>query len=99
MIAKIYLIWVLAMSVVAILAFGIDKRRAVVGKTRISEKALHSIALFGGWPGSLIGQRLFRHKTVKLSFRLVLWSIVGIHLCGILLWIFGGDNLQGIWIG
>lgn len=80
MLLKFYLVLALVMSVITFIAFGIDKRRAVSGKQRISENSLHVMSLLGGWPGALLGQKLFRHKTVKLSFRLVLWSIVGFHL-------------------
>ena len=71
------------MSVVAFAAFGIDKRRAQQNKNRIAEKQLHMFALFGGWPGALCGQRWFRHKTVKLSFRVVLWLICFLHILAI----------------
>jgi len=47
----------------------------VVGRTRIPEAVLHVVALLGGSPGALIGQELFRHKTRKHAFRLVLLAI------------------------
>ncbi|MGV8663884.1 DUF1294 domain-containing protein, partial [Pseudomonas aeruginosa] len=33
----------------------------------------------GGWPGALVAQQVFRHKTRKLSFQLVFWGIVLLH--------------------
>lgn len=87
-IAYVYLAAVLAMSVIAFAAFGIDKRRARLDKNRISEKRLHLFALLGGWPGALLGQSWFRHKTVKLSFRVVLWLIVAMHAMLILGWLW-----------
>ena len=91
-----YLILVAIMSVVAFAAFGIDKRRAQTNKRRISEKQLHLFALLGGWPGALLGQRWFRHKTVKLSFRMVMWLICAVHILAIavVLWKFG-RNIVG----
>ena len=91
-----YLIIVAIMSVVAFAAFGIDKRRAQMNKHRISEKQLHLFALLGGWPGALLGQRWFRHKTVKLSFRMVMWLICAVHILAIaaVLWQFG-RNIVG----
>lgn len=81
-----YFAVLLVMSVVAFAAFGIDKRRARLDKNRIPEKRLHLYALLGGWPGALLGQRWFRHKTIKLSFRFVLWLIVAVHVMLIAGW-------------
>jgi len=68
------------MSVVAFVYFGIDKRRANLDKHRISERQLHLLSLFGGWPGAVIGQQKFRHKTIKMSFRVVLCTIIACHV-------------------
>ena len=49
-----------------------DKRRAVKGKWRISERTLILFTLaFGGF-GALFGMYIARHKTKRLRFRLVL---------------------------
>ena len=50
------------MSTLAFALYGVDKRRAARGAWRISEATLHTIELLGGWPGALLGQRMFRHK-------------------------------------
>jgi uncharacterized membrane protein YsdA (DUF1294 family) len=63
------------MNVVALLLYGYDKRQAIAGGVRIPEAALHVVALLGGSPGALLGQELFRHKTRKQAFRLVLAAI------------------------
>ena len=46
----------------------------------MSERTLHLMAFLGGWPGALIGQRQFRHKTQKVSFRIVFWILVVLHV-------------------
>ena len=79
-VGKLYLILVPVMSLVTFTAYGLDKRRAVSGRDRIRERTLHLFALLGGWPGALLGQRFFRHKTIKFSFRAVLWLIVAVHV-------------------
>lgn len=77
---RIYFWTTLAMSLTCLIAYGIDKRRANREKRRIPEKTLHLLEVLGGWPGAVLGQQMFRHKTVKMSFRLVLWTIILLHL-------------------
>ena len=68
------------MSLVAFVAYGIDKRSAQAGRRRIPERSLHLLAFFGGWPGAWIGQQLFHHKTRKVNFRVAFWLVVALHL-------------------
>jgi uncharacterized membrane protein YsdA (DUF1294 family) len=74
------------MSVVAFAAYGIDKHRAVRGGWRVREATLQVIALFGGWPGAWLAQRVFRHKTSKSTFMIVFWAIVALHVCALAWW-------------
>ncbi len=67
-------------SIAAFAAYGLDKRYAQAERWRVSEKTLHWLDALGGWPGGLIAQQVFRHKTQKLRFRMVFWLIVIIHL-------------------
>ncbi|MBC2834963.1 DUF1294 domain-containing protein [Paragemmobacter straminiformis] len=60
--------YVLVASVLAYVAFAIDKGRAERGESRIPEATLLTLALFGGWPGAKLAQRRLRHKTRKPSF-------------------------------
>lgn len=71
------------LSCAAFLAYGWDKRQAIKGRWRTPEKTLHLLALFGGWPGALFAQHLFRHKTQKLRFRVVFWLCVVLHLAAV----------------
>ncbi len=66
-------------SLFAFGAYGLDKRRAVRDGRRIPERVLQASALLGGWPGAFLAQQVFRHKTLKASFRLVFWGIVLLH--------------------
>ncbi|MHC4878777.1 MAG: DUF1294 domain-containing protein [Planctomycetota bacterium] len=67
-------------SLVSFILYGFDKRRARRDGQRVPEKRLHVLALLGGWPGAMLGQRLFRHKTVKVQFRIVFWLTVACHV-------------------
>jgi len=70
---------VAAIGLAAFASFGWDKRRARRGKRRIPESTLHMLELFGGWPGSYLGQRIFRHKTLKQSYQVYFWLIVFLY--------------------
>ncbi|BBP76860.1 DUF1294 domain-containing protein [Pseudomonas gingeri] len=66
-------------SLLAFFLYWSDKRKARNDTWRTPEKVLHGVELLGGWPGALIAQQAFRHKTRKLSFQLVFWAIVLLH--------------------
>lgn len=57
------------MSVVAFILYGADKSAAQRGAWRTSEQTLITIGLVGGWPGALLAQGIFRHKSSKRSFQ------------------------------
>ena len=73
-------------SIVTFAVYGIDKRRAVCGGRRVPERTLHGLELLGGWPGALVGQRLFRHKRRKLTYMLVFLGIVALHMAFWIAW-------------
>ena len=66
-------------SVVTFLLYWSDKRKARADAWRTPENVLHALELAGGWPGALLAQQLFRHKTRKVSFQVVFWFIVLLH--------------------
>lgn len=76
----IYVSVVLVMSIICFAAYGLDKQLAVNGSRRVPEGTLHLLALLGGWPGAMLGQRHFRHKTKKLSFLIEFWLVVVLHV-------------------
>lgn len=47
---------------------------------RIPERHLLAWDLFWGWPGGLLGQKLSRHKTVKISYRVFFWLLVTVNV-------------------
>jgi len=66
----------LGISAGAFIGQWIDKRKAASGEWRTPEATLHLFELLGGWPGAFLAQRLFRHKTAKVSYQIVFWLIV-----------------------
>lgn len=51
------------MNLIGFAIMGIDKKRAVKKLWRIPESTLFIVALIGGSIGSIIGMRVFHHKT------------------------------------
>ena len=41
---------------------------------------LLSLGFVGGWPGAIVAQQLFRHKTAKRSFRIRFWLSVAANI-------------------
>jgi uncharacterized membrane protein YsdA (DUF1294 family) len=66
------LAWLAGWSVPAFALYGIDKRQARSGGWRIPENLLHGVALIGGVIGAWAGRFVFRHKTRKPIFLVVL---------------------------
>ena len=63
-------------SHVAFVMYWVDKRAATQGAQRTPENTLHFFELCCGWPGALLAQQIFRHKTRKVSYQLVFWLAV-----------------------
>ena len=81
------LVLYLGASVAAAVAYGVDKSAAQGGRWRTRESTLHLLALIGGWPGALIAQKVFRHKSRKASFRAAFLFTVAMN-CSALLWLW-----------
>ncbi len=66
---KYALLIILILNLTAFVLMGIDKRRAINGKTRIPESTLLFWGFLMGGPGLLLGSLVFHHKTRKWKFR------------------------------
>ncbi|HWI41103.1 MAG TPA: DUF1294 domain-containing protein [Verrucomicrobiae bacterium] len=74
------------LSCLTLAVYGADKLAAVRGARRVPELFLHLLGVAGGWPGGLLAQRLFRHKTRKPRFQGVFWICAALNcLCALLL--------------
>ncbi|KAF2836525.1 DUF1294-domain-containing protein, partial [Patellaria atrata CBS 101060] len=71
----VYLFW----SIIAIVVYRKDRVAAPRGEWRVPERTLHMTELAGGWPGALLAQYIFQHKTSKVSYQFEFWIIVLVH--------------------
>ena len=85
----------LASSALAFFAYFVDKEAAEQGRWRTQEDTLHLLGLVGGWPGALVAQRLFRHKTRKRSFQVIFWGTVVVN-CGALAWFLSPSGIAAL---
>lgn len=63
-------VYILAVSLLTWILFGLDKWKAIHGKWRIRESTLLGLSLIGGAAGGLAGMYLFRHKIRKMRFQI-----------------------------
>jgi uncharacterized membrane protein YsdA (DUF1294 family) len=70
----------LVMSFLTFSLYRSDKLRAGTKARRTPEATLHKFELLGGWPGALIAQQYFRHKSSKQSFQLEFWFMVLLNM-------------------
>ena len=82
--AGIVFLYIVA-SVAAFVAYGVDKSAAQRGRWRTPESTLHVLSLIGGWPGALVAQRVFRHKSRKQSFRAAFYFTAVLNCMALLL--------------
>lgn len=87
------------MSFITFTLYADDKSRAKQGRWRVSEKTLHLCEFMGGWLGAFIAQRRLRHKSSKVSYQIVFWVIVAIHIIFWLDWLFFGKKLLSLFVG
>jgi len=71
----------IGLSVLAFIAYAVDKSAARHHQWRIKESTLLVLGLFGGWPGAILAQQVFRHKSRKQSFQAAFWFSVAVN-CG-----------------
>ena len=72
--------WLISITLVTFLTYGFDKQIAGSSRMRVPERVLLALTLAGGTLGAYVGMRLFRHKTIKTSFRVKFWTIVIIQV-------------------
>jgi uncharacterized membrane protein YsdA (DUF1294 family)/cold shock CspA family protein len=81
------LIVYMAASLLAYVVYAMDKSAAQRNAWRTKESTLHLLSLLGGWPGALIAQKMLRHKSRKVEFRIMFWLTVVLNV-GFYVWLF-----------
>ena len=78
-------LYFIVINLLTFLLYGLDKYKAIRREWRIPERALLLMAFVGGAFGALSAMRIFRHKTRKGRFRLMiplfclLWGYIIVH--------------------
>ena len=62
-------------STILFIVYAFDKSAAMNRRWRVVEDRLHLFALLGGWPGALVAQAMFHHKSKKAGFLAALFLI------------------------
>ncbi|MDE6219464.1 MAG: DUF1294 domain-containing protein [Lachnospiraceae bacterium] len=60
---NIVVLYLILINITGFTVMGIDKRKAVKHRWRVRESTLFLFALIGGSAGSILGMRVFHHKT------------------------------------
>ncbi len=81
----IYVIWILLVSIITLILYAKDKKMATKnsGPNRIKEKTLLSTTCLGGAFGAFIARILFRHKTNKIYFSIVIYLSLFLQAAGL----------------
>lgn len=77
---KIVLFYVLAINLIAFLAYGIDKLKAKKNMWRIPEATLIWMAVVGGSIGAILGMKVWHHKTLHKKFKFGIPAIIIIQI-------------------
>ena len=77
-------IYLIIINLITFIVFGVDKRAAIKKRSRIRVSTLLTLSFVGGSLGGLIAMYLFRHKTQKLQFTLLLPLMLILHIAAFL---------------
>ena len=80
----ILIIYFIVINVIAFITMWYDKRQAIKGNFRVSEKTLFILAIFLGGIGIYLGMYTFRHKTKHLKFTIGIPVVICINIATII---------------
>lgn len=79
-------------NIVTFCAYGRDKKLAQRREWRIPEIQLHTLELLGGVVGAVLGQKIFKHKSKKRTYKATFYGIIAIQL-GVICYILKALNI------
>ncbi len=77
---ELLLYYLVAINVLSLVVYGVDKWKARCGWWRVPESVLMWLAVLGGSVGAMTAMWLFRHKTLKNKFRYGVPAILAVQL-------------------
>ena len=84
--AEIIFYYLIAINIITLLVYGIDKLKARKSQWRIPESTLLLLAVIGGSIGAWLGMKVWHHKTMHKKFKYGVPLIIAIQI-GIYLYI------------
>lgn len=84
----IALLLILIINIFTFAVYAWDKYAAIRGMYRVSEKNLLSLAFFFGAAGALLSMKIFRHKTQKPVFVLLVPIVFVFQLVIVLVYMY-----------
>ncbi|MBP3412708.1 MAG: DUF1294 domain-containing protein [Oscillospiraceae bacterium] len=76
-----YVIYILLMSILTFVIFGVDKKKAIRRRWRIPEVVLLGLSLMGGCFGAYLAMHFFHHKTRYARFAMGVPAMMLAHAC------------------
>jgi uncharacterized membrane protein YsdA (DUF1294 family) len=73
-----FIMWLLLVNLLTLVIYGADKLSARKAWRRVPESTLLVFGVVGGWPGAMVAQQVFRHKTQKQPFKT--WFFISVIL-------------------
>ena len=85
-----YASYLVLLSVITFIAYGVDKKKAIKGKYRTKEKTLLLLSFLGGAFGGYPAMLVFRHKTKGEHWYFTAVNLLGlaVHITLMILLIF-----------
>lgn len=81
--------WLISVNIVTFLLFGYDKMISSTDSLRVPEAVLLVPVYLGGFVGGPMGSTFFRHKTLKTTFKVVMWVGVAVSIGWVAFYFFG----------
>lgn len=73
-----FVMWLMLANALTLVVYAADKMAARRAWRRVSESTLLMFGLVGGWPGAIVSQQVFHHKTQKQPFKT--WFLMSVLL-------------------